>query len=92
MIPLETKWKAFDVKAFIEGEWVKDIQDLEKAINDSERIFRKQVLERYTQQETEDLKEGFGLEDADLECDPGPTNRKRCDSQRQGRIEAFWGG
>lgn len=63
----ETKWRAFEVSAFIEGEWVKAIQDLKKALSDVERIFRKQVLSPYKQQEMKNLKEGFGLEDSDLE-------------------------
>jgi len=61
------RWEVADIKAFIEGDWIKDLQDLNTAIRDLGEKVNREDYEKRIKREAEDLKQRFGLKDSDAQ-------------------------
>jgi hypothetical protein len=56
----DSEWRPFDIKAFIDGEWINDFKHLEEAIQENDKLREQKKAE--DPKKVRELKDDFGIE------------------------------
>jgi len=56
----DSEWRPFDIKAFIDGEWVTDFKHLKEAIQENDKMREQKKAEN--PKKVQELKDNFGIE------------------------------